>query len=310
MSNEINPKKFPIIAIGTLCYNTGNFVIEAIESIRKQNYPNINHIIIDDCSTDNSLNIIEEYIRVTNHRCILLKNHYNLGLHASLQKLINHCEGEYVAFLSDDLWPPNKLHFQLNQLLNAGPEYVLAYGDAAHIDSKGAITVASRFEYLNGKKYEILNGDLSEPIASGYGFMIQSCLMKLSALKNCGFVPNAKIISEDIDILICLSQKGFFVGSKEIMSYYRTFEDSGSVSQLLWKEENFYKVCYSNLQLYKKHYLSTKNKRLQFIFYHKSKYWGEKTIENIYTPRFVKIRTKIQLKLIKLFDYMRYKIVS
>lgn len=108
----------PLISIITPCYNAGLFIEETILSVLAQTYQNFEMIIIDDCSTDNSVAIIEKYI-LQEARIKLLSNEHNIGVAKSRNKGINTSSGNYIALLdSDDIWFPMKLEKQIQFMLD------------------------------------------------------------------------------------------------------------------------------------------------------------------------------------------------
>lgn len=103
-----------LISIITPTYNCGKFIGETIESVLKQSYENWEMIIVDDCSTDNTNQIVKKYLeedkRIKYH---LLKS--NSGAAIARTKAMELANGDYMAFLdSDDLWVSDKLEKQLN----------------------------------------------------------------------------------------------------------------------------------------------------------------------------------------------------
>lgn len=104
---------FGLISIITPSYNSANFIAKTIEGIINQTYSNWELLITDDCSTDNSVEIIEEYIR-KDPRIKLLKLDVNSGAGICRNKSIEAAKGRYIAFCdSDDVWMPHKLEKQL-----------------------------------------------------------------------------------------------------------------------------------------------------------------------------------------------------
>lgn len=93
-------------------YNTGERILDAINSIVDQTYKNWELIIVDDCSTDNTMNVIKS---VHDDRIIYFKNKINMGAAYSRNRAIREAKGNWISFLdSDDLWFSNKLELQLN----------------------------------------------------------------------------------------------------------------------------------------------------------------------------------------------------
>lgn len=101
-----------LVSIIMPSYNTGRFISETIDSVLAQTYENWELIIVDDCSTDNTDEVVQKYL--SDHRVKYLKNEKNSGAAASRNRALREAEGKWIAFLdSDDLWSPNKLDKQL-----------------------------------------------------------------------------------------------------------------------------------------------------------------------------------------------------
>jgi len=102
-----------IVSIITPSYNSLKFIAKTINSVLDQTYQEWEMIIIDDCSSDASIDIIEKYIENDNRiKCIKLEK--NVGPANARNVGIQEAKGKYIAFLdSDDIWFPNKLEKQI-----------------------------------------------------------------------------------------------------------------------------------------------------------------------------------------------------
>lgn len=97
-------------------YNCEKYLKEAIDSVINQTYSNLELIIIDDCSTDNSVNIINSY---HDERIILIRNDKNLGIAKTLNKGIEISKGKYLARMdADDICYLHRLEIQYNFMEN------------------------------------------------------------------------------------------------------------------------------------------------------------------------------------------------
>lgn len=102
-----------LISIITPSYNSSDYVSETIEAILRQTYQNWELIITDDCSTDNTCEIIEKYA-AEDSRIKLFRQSKNLGAGAARNNSIKEAKGRYIAFCdSDDRWYPDKLEKQV-----------------------------------------------------------------------------------------------------------------------------------------------------------------------------------------------------
>lgn len=110
---ETEVKEEDLVSIITPSYNCSRFVAETIESVQAQTYQNWEMIIVDDCSTDNSVEIIKKIIK-GDSRIRLIEQKWNGGPAVARNVAIENAGGRYIAFLdSDDLWFPEKLEKQI-----------------------------------------------------------------------------------------------------------------------------------------------------------------------------------------------------
>jgi glycosyltransferase involved in cell wall biosynthesis len=127
-----NPKISVIMSV----YNGGKYLREAIESILNQTFTDFEFIIVNDGSTDNSLEIILSY---TDERIRIINNEKNIGLTKSLNKALKVARGEYIARQdADDVSLPNRFEEQI-KYLKKHPEVVLLGTIAYLIDKNGKI---------------------------------------------------------------------------------------------------------------------------------------------------------------------------
>ena len=118
-------------------HNSGLYLKRAIESVYSQSYQNWEILLVDDCSTDNSISIIKKKYKDQNKiKFIHLEHNFgawkarNIGIEAS--------SGRYIAFLdSDDIWHPQKLEMQLSFM--AKNKYPLTYTNYAKINESGSL---------------------------------------------------------------------------------------------------------------------------------------------------------------------------
>lgn len=112
-------------------YNHDKYVGRAIESVIKQTYSNWEMIIIDDCSNDSSVQIIQQY---KDERITFYQAKENQGTICTFNELLKRARGEYIAILgSDDMWYPDKLQKQIEYLENNN-EIAVCFSHADIID--------------------------------------------------------------------------------------------------------------------------------------------------------------------------------
>ena len=131
LNKIIMHKEKGLVSIITPSYNTGGFIGETIESVMNQTYTNWELIIVDDCSTDNTDEVVKKYLK--DKRIKYLKNKKNYGAAISRNRAIKEANGEWVAFLdSDDLWNKNKLKKQIEFMKKNN--YFFSYTNYEEID--------------------------------------------------------------------------------------------------------------------------------------------------------------------------------
>lgn len=108
-------EQYGLVSIVMPSYNGEKFILKTIESVRKQTYSNWELLIVDDCSKDNTENVVKS---IKDDRIRFLKNRKNSGAAISRNYALREAKGKWIAFLdSDDLWYPQKLEKQLQFMI-------------------------------------------------------------------------------------------------------------------------------------------------------------------------------------------------
>lgn len=127
-------------------YNHASFVKEAIESVLMQSYKDFECIIADDCSSDQSQEVIDSLDDVRIRKYFLKEN---LGAVPILRFLIEKANGKYIALLnSDDVWCSGKLEKQV-EFMEANPEYAACFTWADMIDENGKEVDTKKYHFAN-----------------------------------------------------------------------------------------------------------------------------------------------------------------
>lgn len=128
-----------LVSIIMPSYNTASFIEETIQSVLNQTYTNWELIIVDDCSTDNTDEVLENF---KDSRIRYFKNDKNSGAAVSRNKALREARGQWIAYLdSDDLWMPEKLEKQIHFMETNG--YAFSYTNYEEIDVNGNKTGVS-----------------------------------------------------------------------------------------------------------------------------------------------------------------------
>jgi glycosyltransferase involved in cell wall biosynthesis len=118
----------PPISVIITSYNRANYISKAIESVLDQDYDNIELIIIDNCSTDNSEEVISTYL--SDSRVKLVKNPTNIGAVSSIIKAIELSKGDYITHVSSDDYLIN------NSFISECVDYINKYDDMVMVTAK------------------------------------------------------------------------------------------------------------------------------------------------------------------------------
>lgn len=126
----------PLVTIICLCYNHAEFVEETLNSVLNQTYTNIELIIADDCSTDNSVSIIKNWLK-DHPKTILKENNQNLGNTKTFNQCLKLAKGDYIIDLAaDDILFPETLEKQLKGFANSTYENLgIIYGNMELVTS-------------------------------------------------------------------------------------------------------------------------------------------------------------------------------
>ena len=202
-----------LISIITPSYNSAKFISETIESVLAQSYQNWEMIIVDDCSSDNSIDIIKNYIK-KNSAIKLITLNINCGVAKARNVGLKNAKGDYIAFLdSDDLWDKNKLQEQINFMKDNNIH--LSYTSYIKINEEGKVI---------GKVTAPKRVDYKKMLKSNY-IACSSAMLKRVILEDIYF-PSLKL-RQDHAFWLSLLKKGINAyGLNEPLLHYRVRKKS------------------------------------------------------------------------------------
>src|SRR5580700_11042120 len=130
----------PLVSMIVLCYNQARFVVETLESVKAQTYKPTELIILDDCSSDDSVTVIENWLQENGIECTFIRHQKNQGICKSLNEALSFATGKYISEISsDDVWLPDKIARQVEIMESQPDEVGVVYSDAFQIDDHGQI---------------------------------------------------------------------------------------------------------------------------------------------------------------------------
>lgn len=126
-SNQNTKKNYGFVSIIMPAYNAAEYIVESIKSIQSQTYEYWELIVVDDCSKDDTVDLVCR-LRQEDSRIRLLKNVNNSGAAVSRNYALREAKGKWIAFLdSDDVWLSEKLETQIEFMLKN--DYKFSYTD-------------------------------------------------------------------------------------------------------------------------------------------------------------------------------------
>ena len=265
-------KELPLVSVIVPCYNHEKYVEQTIESIVNQTYTNIEFIIIDDGSKDDSPNIIK---RLSEKYGFYFEQQENTGLSATLNKMIKMSKGKYIALIaSDDICALDKIEILVAEIENLDDKYGLVCGNAQFIDDEGKILVREKNNHDDCIKYYTSNRDdlnlatqfgTYESLLNGNYIPALSTLIKRDALIEVGLYDE-NLSLEDWSMWLKLSKKFKMKYVDRIVAFYR-WHDSNitkTMNQTLASDiihilEREKKYCVNNnlMLIWRKRYYSS-----------------------------------------------------
>lgn len=179
-------------------YNYAHLILETLESVKAQTYPYFECIVVDDGSTDNSVKVIQEFIKSDNRFQLLQKT--NGGLPSTRNEGIKIAKGDYIAFLdSDDLWEKDKLKNQIQVIDEKNADVV--FSNSLDFNENGVI----RTTIFDNRVLSIYDFLANNPIPGcASNFMI-----KEDVISKVGLFDNDMRSSEDLEFLFRVSLNNF-----------------------------------------------------------------------------------------------------
>lgn len=203
-----------LVSIVMPSYNTGHFISETIESVLAQSYLNWELIIVDDCSADDTDDVVKPYL--SDERILYIKNDTNSGAAVSRNRALREARGKWIAFLdSDDLWEPDKLQKQISFMRDNG--HCFSYTNYIEIDEESK---------PNGKR---VTGPKRITKHGMYNYCWMGCLTVMYDAETVGLIQIADIKkNNDYAMWLKVCKKADCYLLDETLARYR--KRSGSIS--------------------------------------------------------------------------------
>jgi alpha-1,3-rhamnosyltransferase len=278
----------PLVSVIVPCYNHEHYVESTISSIINQSYKNIELIVLDDGSKDNSPKILQLLSKKYN---FYFEHQQNIGLTATLNKALALANGKYICIVaSDDYWPLHKIEIQV-QFMEQNQEYAMSYGKMISIDANSNI-----IDYM---EYQNISGNIFENIFISNVISAPTAIIRKEILDSMGGYDESLPI-EDLYMWLKISEFYPIGFIDDYLAYYRMHTDNTytKTELMLDAEEKIlnqfqhhqnFQELYEAWNLDKFNRFSKTNKKIALSFMLKSK-------ELFFTKRFLHALFKLIFK--------------
>lgn len=208
----------PLVTIVVVSYNQGKYIRQNLDSIKAQTYPNIELIVADDASPDNSVEVFRNWLLENNISAKEIFHVKNTGLATVLNEAVEMCSGAYVKFIAaDDYLHPECLEKSVHCLEEKGKEYGMVATDIFSVDENNhPIPDFADFNSI----LEVPPSEMHDTLIKGNRFAAPSVLMRTSVVKETGKYQ-AKFLVEDYQRWLMISEKYFIAYIPEKLTGYR-----------------------------------------------------------------------------------------
>lgn len=237
---------FPKISIVTVSFNQGQFIEDNIQSVINQNYPNIEHIIIDAGSTDGTLDILKKYDKHLNW-----VSEPDKGQSDGLNKGFKKATGEIIGwFNSDDRVAPGALH-KVARFFMENPGEIAVVGDQVIIDEEGCV-----LEIIKSRSYSF-----DYLVNHAKGITQNSTFFKEIIFKKIGFLNEDLHYAMDRDLFIRIAEIKTIPYLSESLGEFRIQKDAKTAQGSYYFAKDLIKIR----KKYRGNYFSPGNKNDYYL---------------------------------------------
>ena len=224
------------ISVITPAYNVEKYIGSAIDSIFTQTFQEFEFIIIDDCSTDRTWDIICEYA-AKDSRIKAIKNEKNLGIAGNRNKGVRLAQGEYIVWQdADDISMPMRIEKQL-RYMESHPAVGIVGGFLHFFDNNGE---------KDFRKYDAEDSNLRRKIFRCSPVAQPAAMIRKKCLDDVGEYDLKYPPAEDLDISFRIGERYQFANLQEVVVKYREHPNSATFTRLK-------KIELSTLEIRKKY---------------------------------------------------------
>ena len=223
--------KSPIVSVCIPVYNTDLFIADTIKSVLSQTFQHYELIIVDNASTDKTMNEISKF---TDPRIRVYRNKGNIGMVANWNKCLEYCTGKYVKFLcADDLFSSQLLEKQV-VAMETNPSVSLVSSGSYIINEQGKI-IAKRMKFSKSREYS--GRDIAKK-SLRYGNIFgepTTVMIRRDILNHTGVFDDKYFYAPDWDLWLKLMYYGDFYYINDYLSSFRVSKSS-TTTNIMFKK--------------------------------------------------------------------------
>ena len=207
----------PLVSVLIPTYDSVEFIEDTVRSIINQTYKNIEIVIVDDASTDGTVEILEKLER-EDKRIKLSKNKKNLGITDNMNNGIRKCEGKYIAILDGDDWAyPYRIEEQV-KVMEENPKVVLC---------SGYMDICDEDLNIRGTRtYPLRDNDIRKAMVRYDPISHPASMWRTSELKKTTLYSSKFPICRDYDLIVRISEFGKYENIPKSLIKYRVRKNS------------------------------------------------------------------------------------
>jgi glycosyltransferase involved in cell wall biosynthesis len=243
----------PLVTIGIPIYNTGKYVAETLDSIKNQTYKNIELIVVNDGSTDDSAEQVEWWSKQNSYPIKFINNGKNIGLTKTCNIILDNANGKYLQKVdADDILLENKIERHVNILESSGEQVAAVFSYVELIDENGAFLYQDYNERIGRSKES--SGDFYYDLLELNFIPNPSVVSRTKILREVGGYDST-LLYEDWDMWLRLAKSYKIYYDPEVTCYYRIHKESmmADPQKLVLRNSTNYATYIKNLGINKRY---------------------------------------------------------
>ena len=215
----------PAVTVIALCFNHARFLRECLNSIAAQTLQDFQLIVTDDCSKDDSADLIRDWLATHRPDAIFIRHSQNAGLCKTLNEALSHARGEFISMIAtDDAWEPNKIDLQLALMCRQSANVAVVYADASRMDEAGQ-RLERDFIEAHTPECSRPSGKIFSDLANRNFIPAMATLIRRQTLIDVGGYDE-RLTYEDYDMWLRLAARYDFVYCPSVLARYRIVHTS------------------------------------------------------------------------------------